>query len=211
MLFIHGSNSLYYYYNEKNKNNEISINYSFIIKKKNGIDFIEYYISPCFDCRYYSILNICNLICKSDEGYNIINIYLKELNGEIVGRIKKRKEYNNNNYNIREERRRYEKERINEVFYVILKSLKDLTEHTFEDKNKVYLGYRRGYYSYMERKEEIKEDKDYLSDIIEEEDLGECLILYLKCIREKFNYFNNKYESELSFHSEISNDILKYK
>lgn len=52
-------------------------------------------------------------------------------------------------------------------------------EYTWKNNINVYLGGERIIKEFKEKENEDKEDKDYISDIIDE-DLRDCLFLYLR-------------------------------
>lgn len=85
----------------------------------------------------------------------------------------KRREWN---FSIRKERS-YERERINGLYEKMLRSLNNIVNYTFKDRFDVFLGWNRNKDYFKRKKKEIKEIKDNISDISEEEDMKVYLIL----------------------------------
>lgn len=52
--------------------------------------------------------------------------------------------------------------------------------YIFKDRSNIHLGSQRNFDLQKEKEEEVKEAKEYISDVIEEEDMKECLLLFLK-------------------------------
>lgn len=115
------------------------------------------------------------LVNKS-EGCNILGIYMKQLNGEIVDIIKKRED------NIRKERRRFVRENKEYLLEMIFNSLMGIIKPVLKDRNIINLGIERNKYRYDGKGKEILEKYNCICDVIEEEDIKECLIMYLKHI-----------------------------
>lgn len=155
------------------------------------------------------MFNIYYLINNSEEVCNIVNILMQVLSGETVDRIRKSKG-NTNKKERREERRSYERERIFDIFKKIFISIRNMMEYTFKYKGGIHIGSKRNKDNFKGKEKEIEEIINCFSDIIEEEDMSECLICYLYLLNEKDYRGADKEECSFSHLSLCSNDALCY-
>lgn len=207
-LFIHCSDNKHFTEKELKKNKDIekvkTFNPFMLDKDSRGLFIIclEYF----FNSSTYSTQNLYDLIKNSKEDYGAIDICLKELSGEIVDRIKRKQENN-----IIKKRRGYERETVDDILKDILLSLKSLMEHMDSIKNKESFEKDENKDHHKENPKEIKENCDKILDVVEEEDLGECFVLYLKHTYKGFFEDNKKEECvKLSYLSSYSNDGLLF-
>lgn len=166
----------------------------FVVDEFNRNSFVDFFINSFMSFSFYSVFDFLYLIGKSELGCNILGIYMKELTGEIVDKIEKK-----GNKTIMKERRSYERERLEKIFYEILNSLKDIMKINSEGRINTYSGYYRKVDIYLGKEQQLKEAKNYIDDIIQEEDVKECILLFLKYIT------NNNTESK-----QIEADLILY-
>lgn len=134
--FKHNNNCIYDDENEMESNFEemykIKSKRPFIIDLKERKEFLDN-ILFFFTYHYYCYQStVYFFVLNSEEGCNVIDIYSRELSGEIIDIIKGRERNK-----IKKERRRYEKETLEEMFQKILSSLSDIIEYGYKDKHNV--------------------------------------------------------------------------
>lgn len=176
----------------------------FKIDGTNKKDFLELFFMPIFSSYYYFSILDFNYFVNKTEGCDLIGIYMKELRGEIVDRIKK-KEGNN----IKKERRNYERERNDNTNRLILGSLRDMFKYTFNSRRNVYLGKSRNINIRLRVDEGIKA-KDEISDVIEEEDVRQCLLLFSRHMKLGVKLQDHSFGGTVSVLCENSTDALRY-